>query len=957
MSHEKTFFTDLSRIDSIITAPPATDTVNEIIHFIKLDQFDRYIFTNLDNISWLKPLQEAGAFDSVPEPKNDGQTSYWYQMDYLQRVCSENPRLVFEIVKPHLETKNGLIRAGILSLSKHFSNEDIILVSKKLIFWVDSAESGRLHFLKDSAISHVDELIHRNLKPNVTDALKSLLAVRSKERTFGKGSSSFTSRDVVSILDSWDYRNLLKKDFKKFFSIFPEDAYDLLADALNQAVSYKNQGQPPEDYSTIWCKGMSDPSLESPNDVEETLVAACRDYAVEYIKTKPAGIEFIVNSLSKRKWAIFERLRLFIISENPGSLPDLTRKELGKVDYLNSYDYKKEYLELLGAARNLIDHNLKLKILSTIEKGRKDLYDNPKSPTEEELKYAPLREAFWKSERLLPILDILPKEWQDKLKIFTEIVADYEKENPPYPSGVWSGPNSSKTLDELNKLNDSDLLEVLRKEPVKAKAPWLSSPEGLARTLSGIIRKNPNRKPLFENILTLNPIYIQGFLTGLQDGLDNVSEETWVLLIELLLQIKEKISTADSLDHARENEDFGSWDSVKRTATWLLKRAIQAKTISMGTALSEKTWILIEWLASDPNPSLQFEEKYVKSPAGAYQAAINSVRGEAIHCLIQFGLNKFNLEKKSNPNARMPDNVRKLLTFHIDPKNDPSLAIRSVYGVYLPWLILMDKEWVAENFTNLFPLEPENKDKYLAVWVSYLTHCEVYDDVYSVLSTQYNRSLDELKKSWGKDPEDDKPKEKIAEHLMVLYWRGKITLSSGLLEKFYERAPLELRKAALNFAGRSAKNTQGEMQAEVKKRFYTLIEHRFFSVKQTDEVSELSPFGWWFNCSHFNREWRLEWLRALLAIGVIVEPDFDIFETLESMKTIDSTSVLACLERLLDQDNGRQLYSEKDIIKKLLSFYLNEPKQKQFQSRALDMVNKMGIKGFLDFRELLAGKG
>ncbi|HEY9795044.1 MAG TPA: hypothetical protein V6D30_05325, partial [Leptolyngbyaceae cyanobacterium] len=62
-----------------------------------------------------------------------------------------------------------------------------------------------------------------------------------------------------------------------------------------------------------------------------------------------------------------------------------------------------------------------------------------------------------------------------------------------------------------------------------------------------------------------------------------------------------------------------------------------------------------------------------------------------------------------------------------------------------------------------------------------------------------------------------KPDERLAQHLMTLYWRGKLNLDNleGLLTRFYAKAPDALRGYALEFVGRSLRNTKEAIEPQI----------------------------------------------------------------------------------------------------------------------------------------------
>ena len=133
----------------------------------------------------------------------------------------------------------------------------------------------------------------------------------------------------------------------------------------------------------------------------------------------------------------------------------------------------------------------------------------------------------------------------------------------------------------------------------------------------------------------------------------------------------------------------------------------------------------------------------------------------------------------------MPE-VREVLDRHLDPEAEPSAAIRSAYGRYLPWLIMLDREWVVANLSRIFPEDATLVRLRDAVWETYIVLCAPYNDTLVVLREEYPKTIDRM----GTKPErasgPGNPDEHLGDQLMVLYWRGKLTLEEpdGLLARF-----------------------------------------------------------------------------------------------------------------------------------------------------------------------------
>src|SRR5262249_2609353 len=133
----------------------------------------------------------------------------------------------------------------------------------------------------------------------------------------------------------------------------------------------------------------------------------------------------------------------------------------------------------------------------------------------------------------------------------------------------------------------------------------------------------------------------------------------------------------------------------------------------------------------------------------------------------------------------MPE-VRAILERHLDPVIDPSRAIRATYGRWLPWIQLLDRSWTEANLTKIFPRQDELRNMHASSWETYITTSDVYNEVFDLLQDEYSFAIAHLGESVNKSHLGD-PDERLAQHLMVLYWRGRLRFEEkgGLLERFF----------------------------------------------------------------------------------------------------------------------------------------------------------------------------
>ena len=88
--------------------------------------------------------------------------------------------------------------------------------------------------------------------------------------------------------------------------------------------------------------------------------------------------------------------------------------------------------------------------------------------------------------------------------------------------------------------------------------------------------------------------------------------------------------------------------------------------------------------------------------------------------------------------------LRSLLETHLEPSVDPSLAVRSMYGRWLPWIHLLDPGWTAAHLGQIFPAEGGLEALRQAAWSAYIFYCPLYNDVLPVLRHEYSHAVSEL---------------------------------------------------------------------------------------------------------------------------------------------------------------------------------------------------------------------
>src|SRR5207244_4207949 len=239
------------------------------------------------------------------------------------------------------------------------------------------------------------------------------------------------------------------------------------------------------------------------------------------------------------------------------------------------------------------------------------------------------------------------------------------------------------------------------------------------------------------------------------------------------------------------------WVWARKTSASLLSAGFESGPAEIPFDCRHVAWEVLKPITGDPEPTRDYEAQYGGSNMDPATLSINTTRGEAIHAVVRYALwVRRHVEKTLNAKdrlergfAEMPE-VLAVLEAHLDPSQDSSLAIRSVYGQWFPWLVLLDHNWAATAVSRIFPRNESLRDLLHAAWETYIIFCEPYNNVFDVLHDEYKHAIERLGTSSAQRRHLANPEDRLAEHIMILYWRGKLALDGpdGLLVRFYAKA-------------------------------------------------------------------------------------------------------------------------------------------------------------------------
>ena len=412
---------------------------------------------------------------------------------------------------------------------------------------------------------------------------------------------------------------------------------------------------------------------------------------------------------------------------------------------------------------------------------------------------------------------------------------------------------------------------------------------------------------------------------------------------------------AHPFDHDEESPVFdrdSGWRWTRGRVASLIQEGVADRDNRIPFELREAVWDVLEPLTRDPHPSPDDETSDSMDPL---TRSINTNRGKAMHAVMAYALwcaRELDAqgEDMSTGFDLMPE-VRAVLEEHLDPDTDPSLAVRAVYGKWLPWLILLDERWVSANISQILPPAPNHASLRDAVWGTYICWCPPFDTVYEVLGDEYEAAVERVPTGATVGfANDERVDAKLGEHLVTFYWRG--LLQPSLLERWFELADDELAGDVMEFLGRALRNTDGDVDPDVLQRIRLLWDARLEVIASEPESheSEAHAFSLTFASAKFDDQWSLERLAATLRPGDRRWHGRDVIGRLAEVATTEpAEATRLTLKMLEDAANDWDHLRWRDPVRDVLAATSEAVGQETLKNRAA-IADHYIKHGELDFR-------
>jgi len=975
------FFEKAARLDALLERGHPLEVIDEVVELLQEAPLHEYFFGRLDRPEWLTPLKERGYFDDPPQPiVVEGRVRFpsWPQGRYLVRIAEAASDAVLDIALGLPETANVRVHQHLVEAALSMPAQLSAKLVPRTRQWLEMLEVPSQLIIPDTLGQLLDHLTEGGQVEAALDLARELLFLRAEDRSVGE----FTFTDPHPRFDVWDYQALLKENIPKLVSADGEKALSLLCDTLEDAARIsqraygfdRSKSHPYEDGFYVQRPAIEDHAQNEPHGLIDALITAVRDATERLIAEDKASVPGLVVMLERRGWQVFDRLALHLLWRFPEAAPDLIAERLIDRRRFDDSGLRHEYALLARKRFATLEASDKQTILAWIDDGpdlerfrqRREAFGEAPPTKDEELRYA----DTWRRDCLALLEDGLPWRWRRRYRELVHRLGEAEHpEFASYTRAVRAGSTSPVTSDDLRSMSVDEFFRHLRSWRPSGD---LMSPsyEGLGRELTSVVASDP--EPFAAASLGfrgLDPTYVRAFFYGLRDATKQGRVFAWPSVLNLsrwvLTQAREiRGHEPEHEAHEALHDRDLDWGETRKAIAYLLSEGLETTTRArLHLDLHSRIWDVLAPLTQDEEPTPEYEERYGESNMDPVTLSINTVRRQAMHTVVRYAVwvreEREAVGEGQNVAAwfhEIPE-AREILDHRLDPQVEPSTAVRAVYGQWFPYLVWLDNWWATHSVRRIFPPEPKYRALRAAAWGALVTFTRPHLETFEILKDEYRRSVQQLRASPSGKWMSAEPDERLAEHLMVLYWWGALGVEGrdDLLPLFFANAPDELRAHALDFVGLSLHRTGADVPLDTLNRLRELWDRRLNPSDREPVLSgqEAAAFGWWFASAKFDDAWSMEQLKVALTRTSDLDAYDLVLERLAALSDRMPADAVDCLKLLLDRDVGgwrtvTYLSTQERILRAAL-----RSEDLRAQRTAESLINRLGAKGQWDLGVLL----
>jgi hypothetical protein len=923
---------------------PTPDQVDQVLRLTTRPAEFRYFLERLENPLWVRAFFEHGLFQEPLGPQIDDaagtvQFPAWPLSQFLARVARDvdDPDLLLAVAHQIAHTTNVRVQCDLLTVALVLPARASVQVVRYVHDWLTGWHGNIVNLLTPQLARWMEHLATGG---EATAAVRLARQVLFLTAADGEGVSRWP-RDLIGRLHPHWYGEFLKR-YPALVRAAPAEALTVLLGVLDSALRVSRDGEVRqtvsgclEDYSTIWRNNIAQGEPWSSEDYRQHLISALVAAMPLLLEgAEGSRIERTMQRLERRRWVSFHRIALDALSRAslPESLESVRARLLDQAR-LQDGSLRTEYDRLLAERFQSLTATEQSKLIRLIDLGP-HRYD-ASEPTQE-------ADDFWRYRRLLLIADHLDAKHRKSLERLQARFGAREETEGVQISGWVTDPSPL----EAAQLADMPIAELIRFlqtwEPPTSGFPRPTR-RGLALQLERAIQGEPKRfTEAAEAFVDVHPEYQTFSLRAIASAMEGGYVPQWRPLLAFCAAIV-----------GRDESD----DQLKSDLLRVLGIGFTRGGSELPIALRETAWRIVSHLTHDLNPTPADERSFASPTPDPITTAINSVRGVALETVVKYALWVSRSTLAAPTAARsfdsMPE-VREVLQERLDAAIERTIAVRSVYGRFLPQLFWLDPEWTRAHIWQIFPTDPELAELRDAAWESFVIATPPYTDLFRALRTQYEEAARRLESPRFEWHHLGDPLVALGRHLVTLYWRGVLPLEDQLMRTLFSGLDAKRREEVLAFVGQILRGEE-RVEADISSRLQALWEWRRHEIEVgRGDASELCAFTWWFVSNSFDDRWAIAQLTHALSSGAC-EGLFqeEIGARLARATAVPTADLVDALEQVVNSDRWGVVSMYEESAREILSRALEEGGRAR--ERARDLIDRLARLGHFGFADLVGG--
>jgi hypothetical protein len=932
----------------------------------------RYFFGRLENPLWLARLADDGWYapERVPEPITEAdqtaRITFWPLSDYLRRVAGDVPETAASVVGRLVGTANPIVQRDLVAALVRLPAASAERFVDDIVDWTHGRYSRML-----------DERDLGNLAVRLLNDGQTRAGQRLASAILSWLQGEYWLGEAVEVLTGPLARSGI-------------DGVLVFADALDRAIGDQDSAE----LASYMRASIADHEQDQHADTDDHLINGLRDSALTYLRrTRDPDV---LQALLRRRAVLYRRIAYYVAASTISALgEDGTAATSGTsplVDYARSvvldkagFDDSRSRLEYGALSRAMLPH-LTAQDIQTLagwlrqgppmsDAEISQMLGSPDTPAPPDLvvKYR----EHWRADRMALLGPDLPAP----LAAIAAELAAGGVQPPDHPGfshwiSVDQSIESPVSHQQLSLMSVAEVIDLARNYQPPAHQVFRFPEQALAQQISSDVAVRPGEYSLLAiNFADLSTSYVNAFFEGLRQAVgtqrktaNGISPEpqadlSWEPVLALAADIASKQDPGGR--NSEQPQDSPRW--IQRSALMLLKTALGSSSAGLP---AENAWAILEiirTLLDSPDPVR--EDETAEDRLNPADRALNSVRGQAVSCLIAFCTWWHRL---GNTEDDAPTPLPELLSRELDLTRETSAAIRTVYGQRFPTLYTLLPAWTTEHAKAMFgppaaapdsaATEPPGQSLAeilgQAAFDAYLLTNGPHSRIFlALLRPYYEREISKLRtqpaRAWRSALRDSR--QTLLDHLLLLLLWNTLRTDDPLIKAAIRKAGVQDMGEAIGHLGwvffheGEAAASQAQAAQEVWTWWRQQAQRRSTSGNSESAVAMVSGFLWWWRAAGLDKNWQIKELLLVLEISPSIETPGLVAQTFaDRVTTGNEADVVTALEIILDNtaDDHQLQYAvmnAQPALRRLLG--ATDP---EIRRRAIVLVQKIAAWGMVE---------